>query len=313
MIILHDSGRFLVAKGPSQSSSVQVSPSAGLIQFPSAIASILLCVFASWRLCVKGRRYGVQRQAPKTPRRGTKQDKSGQGCRSPGGGDFLICGGIQGWGRYVGGTSLTSFAYVVLSFCKSLISMIILHDSGRFLDFLLCVFAPWRLCVKGCRYGVQRKAPKTPRRGTRQKLFLCMGSADVLIRRLRRLAEGIRGRETPKHELFEAGFRKPVGGTPAGSDRDGRAPTENFRKLLNSMIIWDSSGCFLRRASPGRSCPVQVSQTIVEILGEGFDGSKSPKWTGRRCLKIGANRSKSGQIGLLNIMFVWLKATTIGT
>jgi hypothetical protein len=71
-----------------------------------------------------------------------------------------------------------------------------------------------------------------------------------------------------------------------------------LRKWLISMIIWDTSECFLGHASPGRSRPVQVSQTNAEIPDEDLNASKTPKLTGRRCLKIGVDRSQSGLIGV---------------
>jgi len=66
---------------------------------------------------------------------------------------------------------------------------------------------------------------------------------------------------------FEAEIRRPVAGTPTGSDRDGRAPPEKSRKLLISMIIWDNSTAFLGRIGPIRSHRVQVSQTIQPRFG----------------------------------------------
>jgi hypothetical protein len=236
---------------------------------------IFLCVLVPLRLCVKAGTYEYLTQSPRDAKARNKARQERSGLLVLRGADFLTSRAIQGRGRYVGGTSLTSFAYVVLSFCKSLISMIISHDSGRFwpgkgpgqsgsvqvspsagliqfppsnASILLCVFAPWRLCVKGRGYGVQRKAPKTPRRGTKQD----QGTWPVVQN------SGI------------------------------------VRKLLNSMIIWDSSECFLRHTIPSRSCPVQVSQTIVEILGEGYDGSKKPELTWP---PMPENRSKSEQIG----------------
>jgi hypothetical protein len=153
MIILHSSGRFLAGKGPSQSGSVQASPSAGLIQFPPSRASILHCVFALWRLGVKARRYGFQRKAAKTPRRRTKQDSRTYPCGS------------------------------------------------KWLE---------------------------------------------------------------------------------------------LRKSLISMIIWDNFEGFSRHTGPGRSRPVQVSQTNMEILNEGYHASKKPELTRP---PMPENRSGSESIG----------------
>jgi hypothetical protein len=67
------------------------------------------------------------------------------------------------------------------------------------------------------------------------------------------------------------------------------------RNLLISMIMWVISEGFLCHTIPSRLCPVQVSQTIVEILGEGYDGSKKPELT---WLPMPENRTKSGLIGV---------------
>jgi hypothetical protein len=68
-----------------------------------------------------------------------------------------------------------------------------------------------------------RRDGKKPTAAGNRSHAVGLGSASVLARRLRRLAEGIR-----KCASFTKGWLafvlRPVGGTPTGSDRDGRAP-----------------------------------------------------------------------------------------